>query len=578
VLAFAARNGLVFAPPAATAADAARDAGGAAAFLLTAWRGDPALRARFPRALRDGADGPFGRWLAGEGAGRLGLEPDARAHLLQALDNRPGYAVRHLFHWRWDLRFYFPLALTRWGRAGLVRWLKTFGANLGIDDTATWWFLLEAEADAGAALEVTYRLMPEWQRLHPEALGAGRAAWGRWLNATYGIPADAPGETGPAEPARRDGVNLVAHLCMPCGVQAVATACCRALRAAGRPVALRDAPLRAAGDPPDRRDYLDTERHPVSVTMLHPFFPVTEWYGTAALHPAPDAYRVGYWYWEFPEVPAAWIRHARDYDEAWAPSRFIENAFRAAFDIPVHYLPAGHAIDFEPLPRRAFDLPDDRYLFLFVYDPGSGADRKNAEALIDAYRLAVRPDDRAQLVLKTTRGHDYPGRMHALARRADGLDVRFLDCTLSRSRTLALINAADCYVSLHRSEGSGLSIAEAMMMGKPAIATGYSGNMDFMTPDNSLLVGYRPVALEHDQPPYRAGWTWAEPDIEHAAAHMRTVLDERERAAALAERGRQDTLAHFDMTAYARRLDARLQAIGAMGLLPADTRCRAHSI
>ena len=113
--------------------------------------------------------------------------------------------------------------------------------------------------------------------------------------------------------------------------------------------------------------------------------------------------------------------------------------------------------------------------------------------------------------------------MEALQEAAAGANVRILDQVLSRADIDALLELSDCYVSLHRSEGFGLTIAEAMSLAKPVIATAYSGNMDFMTLSNSFPVNYRLTAIERDYGPYRQGWPWADPDLEHAAALMRHV-------------------------------------------------------
>ena len=103
------------------------------------------------------------------------------------------------------------------------------------------------------------------------------------------------------------------------------------------------------------------------------------------------------------------------------------------------------------------------------------------------------------------------------------------------------------YVSLHRSEGFGFTLAEAMVRGKPVIATAYSGNLDFMADDTALLVPWTPRRVGKWNEPYPAGATWAEPDLEAAAAHLRWVVEHPDLAQAMGERARRHHLAERTM-------------------------------
>jgi glycosyltransferase involved in cell wall biosynthesis len=131
-----------------------------------------------------------------------------------------------------------------------------------------------------------------------------------------------------------------------------------------------------------------------------------------------------------------------------------------------------------------------------------------------------------------------------------------------REEVLSLIELSDCYVSLHRSEGFGLTLAEAMALGKPVIATAHSANTDFMNVGNSLLVRYQLVRLERDLPPYPRGSVWADPDVEHAAELMRTVYQDPDRARRLGERGRDEVMAYLSPQAAGARMAERLALIG----------------
>ena len=164
--------------------------------------------------------------------------------------------------------------------------------------------------------------------------------------------------------------------------------------------------------------------------------------------------------------------------------------------------------------------------------------------LITAFRHAFRPNENATLIIKVTHGAHHPEDLDRLKVAAKSAGAIIIDQRLPKEELNGLIAACNCYVSLHRSEGLGLTIAEAMMSGKPSIATGYSGNLDFMDEDNSLLVGYNLVEIESDAGPYEKGhrWPyekghrWAEPSIPEAANAMRWVFDHPEEARLLGER------------------------------------------
>jgi glycosyltransferase involved in cell wall biosynthesis len=135
---------------------------------------------------------------------------------------------------------------------------------------------------------------------------------------------------------------------------------------------------------------------------------------------------------------------------------------------------------------------------------------------------------------------------------------------MPRDEVYALTKACDCYVSLHRSEGYGLTMAEAMSFGKPTIATGYSGNVDFMTPDNSLLVPYQLIPLQRDYAVYRKGSLWADPSIPDAADALRWVFDHQAEAAAMGERGRRHVEELLSLAEYGRRMQHRLEELSTL--------------
>lgn len=271
-------------------------------------------------------------------------------------------------------------------------------------------------------------------------------------------------------------------------------------------------------------------------------------------------HNIGLWYWEQERFPVRWHSAFDYYDEIWAPSHFTRDAIAAVSPIPVRKITYPFYLDeTEARPdRRRFGLKEDSYIFLFNFDFLSTTHRKNPAAVIEAFRRAFRVDDAAVLALKSINWeHDRAGR-EALGRQAEGLPVVFLDAHVPGAEVNALFASADCYVSLHRSEGLGLGMAQAMYLGKPVIATGYSGNLEFMDSANSLLVNYEMTELEQDSGPYERGTRWAEPEVEHAGAFMRWVFEHRDESAALGARGAVTVRQRLDPKRTAAELIQRM--------------------
>lgn len=243
-------------------------------------------------------------------------------------------------------------------------------------------------------------------------------------------------------------------------------------------------------------------------------------------------YNIGVWFWEVEDFPA-WAHGAFNYvDEVWVASEFMRDTFRKVspkavfkFKLPV----LKPEID-RSLSRGDLDLPD-RFVFLFGFDFFSVLERKNPLGLIEAFTQAFRPAEGPVLVIKTINGEKRLPEMERLRYAARGRpDVILRDGYLSAIENHSLTALADCYVSLHRSEGFGLTIAEAMALGKPAIATAYSGNLEFMTEENSYLCPAERSKVGPERAPYPASSHWSEPDLATAARLLRHVYTNQEEA------------------------------------------------
>jgi glycosyltransferase involved in cell wall biosynthesis len=250
--------------------------------------------------------------------------------------------------------------------------------------------------------------------------------------------------------------------------------------------------------------------------------------------------RIGVWGWETTSIPSRWAPAFEFIDEIWVYSRFVAESFAAATEKPVVALPPPVSPPSTELAPLRLGVPDG-FLFLFVFDYSSTIQRKNPVGLIRAFQRAFAEGEGAQLLIKTINGPRHPLAEDEVLWATDGRrDMHVIDRSLSGDERDALMLGCDCYVSLHRSEGFGLTMAEAMAVGKPVIATGYSGNVDFMTARNSYLVEYEVTRVGADVQIYPADGEWAEPSIEHAAALMREVYEDPAQAAQRGEQARAD--------------------------------------
>ena len=255
---------------------------------------------------------------------------------------------------------------------------------------------------------------------------------------------------------------------------------------------------------------------------------------------------IGYWAWELPVVPESWRIGLRFVHEIWALSSFTAEAFRTwlppGSDIVVRTVPCPVAVS-PPVPsalgRADFALPKTAVVVLVSFSLASSNVRKHPLGAVAAFRAAFGDRSDRILVLKVGNPGHFPAEFAALRDAVAGCaNIRLETRTLSRADSHALTACADIVLSLHRSEGFGLVPAEAMLLGRPVVATGWSGNMDFMDAGSAALIGYRLVPAHDPRGVFEApGAVWAEPDIDEAAASLARLADDPGLRDALGARG-----------------------------------------
>lgn len=361
------------------------------------------------------------------------------------------------------------------------------------------------------------------------------------------------------------GINVFGFLCAGLGLGEAARSTVRGLSAIGLPYSTCD--IAFPTHPKDPFSHIgsnDQNNFAFNVFHFNPSTLKTLLDPQAKKAYLSAGYNIAFWFWETTELPDYWVTASELFDEIWVGSSFCESVVRAKVSRPVTRIPLNVAsVDSDPAcGKKELEIPERGFLFLTMMDFFSRPERKNPFGAVEAFQKAFGPGDRdVFLIVKliNSGASRASKRLFELAKRNNHIII--IDKFLSRTQLYSLINFSDCLISLHRAEGFGLPIAEAMSMGKPVIATGWSANMDFMTDQNSFPVPYKMITLDRYAPPYPKGTVWADPDIDESARIMRSLVDNPQLCREVGEQAREDIHTKFNAVATGQKILDRLNEL-----------------
>jgi glycosyltransferase involved in cell wall biosynthesis len=481
----------------------------------------------------------------------------------QVLDD-DGYFVTRFMHYIWQSRPDLKLAFDLHEKESRLEYCK--------------WFLMEASSEYALSAEAyPDELLAKLAALDGVVADKARLVLGEKRNMVLGerqkiALGGAPGQGhGFAQnldaQTFADGANLIGHCRGEFGMGEQSRTVVRTFDAARMPFSVIDCPEAGFhGSADNSIDHLisDTQRYKTNIFNINAnILPLHYFkFGRSFFS---GHYNIGYWAWELSKCPPEFDLAFNLVDEVWAISDFVAQSVRSRSPVPVVNMPMAVSI---PLLRGRyskayFGLPPDCFQFIFTFDAASYLARKNPVAAVRAFRLAFPGgDEKVQLLLKTMNVPAQDPLWNELIAQAE-MDRRIaiMSRRLRRDEVLGLNSVCDAFVSLHRAEGFGFSLAEAMLLGKPVIATDYSGSRNFAREGTACVVNYTLVPVPEGAYPFWQDQVWAEPDVEQAAALMRRLVDDDPYREGIARSGRSFVLDNFNEKTIGARYAARLDEL-----------------
>ena len=370
-----------------------------------------------------------------------------------------------------------------------------------------------------------------------------------------------PGSQMPVFPDGKEGIEVVGFFRSPTGLGELARLCAHELRKNGRKVRCRSIERLFLQPKPLGWAFPNSaEPQEIGCRIIHvnpPMLPpIVIGLGLRAYA---SVFNIGCWAWELERLPREWVSATRYVNAILTPSSFTSNAVRKETSKPVITVP--HPVrcpEFTPDIRLRIGIPETAFLISTIFNFSSNAERKNPWTAIEAFINAFGRDPHTQLILKCSDGASAPQEKNTLLSRIAGHgNIQLIDAVWDREDVSGLIKASDLYVSCHRSEGFGLTIAEAMLLGVPTMVTGWSGNMDFCSPANCFLISAKQVPVVLNTPEFREmeDTSWADADASHAEQLLIYIYKNRSEARKKAERAKLELTHYLSKPHYISALD-----------------------
>jgi glycosyltransferase involved in cell wall biosynthesis len=362
------------------------------------------------------------------------------------------------------------------------------------------------------------------------------------------------------------GVNLIAYIRAEMGLGTAARGLALAMESANIPFNVINFEYQ---NPSRHRDTgwqhkeVDSSAHDFTILAVNPdnIFNARDRVLKASVR---AQYTIGYWFWELPDFPDAWLPAFSLVDEVWTASRFVQDSLSMKSPVPVWRVPMAVRLGpADKFSRASFSLPQRQFLFLSMSDTHSTLERKNPLGVVHAFKKAFSGNNRrVGLVLKINNADSVHVNSEAMTQIREEIkdyrNIYLLDRQMTRAEIDSLLAVCDCFVSLHRSEGFGLGPAEAMSLGKPVILTNWSGNTDYMTLDNSIGIDYQLIPVGKVYGHYQPDQIWADPDLEQAAYWMKHIAHDDQLAQRIGLLGQETIRDKFSPEAAGKLIERRL--------------------